>query len=193
MEVELTTSRRWIIGLSTVGAANMTLGTLRQTGVIRHLPDPPLPGFDSNKVITSPQAFALGIPDAPVALSGLLANIPLALAGGRDRDERRPWLPVCIAAKAVVEVAVAGWYLVQMRTKLHAWCAYCLLGASVSALVAVLALREADAVLEPRRLRMAGAIGALLLAGAAFATMSFIDARAARHQNAHRRNAGARS
>lgn len=187
MDEGLTTNRRWIIGLSAVGAANMTLGTLRQTGVISHLPDPPLPGFDSNKVMTSPQAFALGVPDAPIALSGLLANVPLALVGERDRARRRPWLPVGIAAKAVVEVAVAGWYLVQMRTRLHTWCAYCLLGASVSAAIAVLAVREADAALAPRGLRAAGAFGALLLAGAAFAAMTFIDER---HQRSTARRGG---
>lgn len=32
--------RRWIIGLSTVGAVMAQLVSLYQTGIIRHLPDP---------------------------------------------------------------------------------------------------------------------------------------------------------
>ena len=172
-------TRRWIAGLSGVGAANMALGAARQFGIIRHLPDPPIPGFDSNRVITSPPAFALGIPDAPVALTGLLANIPLAFAGGRERSRTTPWLPIVIAAKAVAEVSVAAWYLVQMRTQVHAWCAYCLFGASISATIAVLSIREASDALGGPTQRIAGALGAVLIAGLAFSAMSYLDRRRA--------------
>jgi hypothetical protein len=39
--------RRAVIGLSLVGMAAMTAVALFQTGVIEHLPDPPVDGFDS--------------------------------------------------------------------------------------------------------------------------------------------------
>ena len=173
-------TRRWIAGLSGVGAANMALGSARQLGLIGPLPDPPIRGFDSNAVILSPAAFALGIPDAPVAMTGLLANIPLALLGGRERSRTTPWLPIVIAAKAVVEVSVAAWYLVQMRTKVHAWCAYCLLGSTISATIAVLAIREASDALGGTSERIAGAVGAVLIAGLAFTAMSFLERRHSR-------------
>jgi hypothetical protein len=35
--------------------------TLFQTGLVRHLPDPPLPGFDSDKVNSSDLAYRLGV------------------------------------------------------------------------------------------------------------------------------------
>ena len=38
--------RRGIIGLSLVGIAAMTAVTLFQTDVVKHLPDPPIDGFD---------------------------------------------------------------------------------------------------------------------------------------------------
>jgi hypothetical protein len=155
----------------------MGLGAARQLGLVKHLPDLPIRGFDSNRVITSPPAFALGIPDAPVAMTGLLANIPLALLGGRERSRTTPWLPIVIAAKAVAEVSVAAWYLVQMRTRVHAWCAYCLLGASISATIAILAVREACDALDGTKQRVAGVVGAALIAGLAFATMTYLDRR----------------
>ena len=42
--------RRGVIGLSLVGMAAMTAVTLFQTGVIKHLPDPPIDGFNSDKL-----------------------------------------------------------------------------------------------------------------------------------------------
>lgn len=177
MSEPFTTSRHWVVALSAFGAANMALGSARQLGLIRHLPDPPLRGFDSNRVIVSPEAFALGIPDAPVAMAGMLANLPLAIAGGARRYARRPWLPVVIAAKSVVEVSVAAWYLVQMRTRLHTWCAYCLFGASINVLLAALTLREANAALESPRRRAAGALAYVAIAALAFGAMTLMSRR----------------
>jgi uncharacterized membrane protein len=152
----LTTERRWIIGLSALGAANMTAGALKQFGVIRRLPDLPVKGFDSNAVMSSGPAFVFGIPDTPLAIAGLVANIPLALAGGEARARTQPWIPLSIAAKSVVEVSVAAWFLWQMRYRLHTWCAYCIAGASITAAIAVLSLRESREALPTRRARGIG-------------------------------------
>ena len=178
------------MALSAVGAANMSLGALRQFGVISHLPDPPIRGFDSNAVITSGPAFALGVPDTPVAALGLVANVPLQLALRDDDAARRPWLPVAIAAKAVVEVAVSAWYLVQMRTRVHAWCAYCLAGASVNVAIAALTIPEAAAVLRTPRARGAAVLGAIVLAAAAVTGMTLLDARHRRRQAVMRARQG---
>jgi uncharacterized membrane protein len=181
---DFTTARRWMVGLSALGAVNMGLGTMRQLRLIRPLPDPPIGGFDSDKVLMSEAAFAFGVPDAPIAALGLLANIPLALAGGPNRYARAPLLPILIAAKAIVEVSVAGWYLVQMRTRMHAWCAYCLVGASINALLATLALREANAALRERRARIAAAVAAIAISGLSFVCMTLLDARHRRRERA---------
>jgi uncharacterized membrane protein len=190
MKTDYSLNHRWIIGLSLVGAANMGLGTLRQLGIIGRLPDPPIKGFDSDAVLLSAPAFALGVPDAPVAMVGLLANVPLALAGGSDRVQRAPWLPVLIASKTIVEVSVAGWYLVQMRTRLHAWCAYCLGSSAILAIIAALSAREASAALRTPRARTAFAAAAVLLGGCAVAVMSALDAR---RRSGHRKAARIRA
>ena len=51
-------------------------------------------GFDSNGILTSPQAFPLGIPDASLAVTGLGMMIALATAGGTTR--RLPIMDVAL-------------------------------------------------------------------------------------------------
>ena len=135
--------RRGVIGLSLLGIAAMTAVTLFQTGVVKHLPDPPIEGFDSDKVNSSDTAYALGVPDGALSLASLAANIPLASFGGENRASDTPLIPLAAAAKATVEAAVAGWYFYQMPTKEKAWCSYCIVGAMTNWGIAALTLMEA--------------------------------------------------
>lgn len=136
-------NRRGIIALSLLGIGAMTAVTLLQTGIVKHLPDPPLPDFDSDKVNSSDTAYALGVPDGALSLASLAANIPLASFGGEDRAETFPLVPLAAAAKASVEAVVAGWYFYQMPAKEKKWCAYCIVGAAANFGIAVLTLGEA--------------------------------------------------
>ena len=135
--------RRGIIGLSLVGMAAMTAVTLLQTGIVKHLPDPPIDSFDSDKVNSSDTAYALGVPDGALSLASLAANIPLAAFGGENRAATMPLVPIAATAKATVEAAVAGWYFYQMPTKEKAWCGYCIVGALTNWGIAALTLMEA--------------------------------------------------
>ncbi len=135
--------RRGIIGLSLVGIAAMTAVTLLQTGIIEHLPDPPIDGFDSDKVNSSDTAYALGVPDGTLSLASLAANIPVAAFGGENRAEEKPLIPLAFAAKATAEAVVSGWYFYQMPTKEKAWCGYCIVGAFCNFGIAALSLVEA--------------------------------------------------
>jgi uncharacterized membrane protein len=143
--------RRAVVAASLVGIASMAAVSLRQTGVIGHLPDPPVPGFDSDKVNLSPTAFKFGVPDGPIALASLAANLPLAALGGRRRADEQPWLPLLFAAKAAVDAAIAGWYFYQMPAKEKAWCGYCILGAFANFAVLALVLPEATRALRTVR------------------------------------------
>ncbi len=135
--------RRAIIGLSLVGMGAMTAVSLFQTGIIEHLPDPPIKDFDSDKVNSSDTAYALGVPDGTLSLASLAANIPMAAFGGANRAETQPLIPLAAAAKASVEAAVAGWYFYQMPTKEKKWCGYCIVGALANFGIAALSLVEA--------------------------------------------------
>jgi uncharacterized membrane protein len=143
--------RRAIIGLSLLGAAAMTAVSLFQTGVVKHLPDPPIEGFDSDKVNSSDTAYMLGVPDGTVSLASLAANIPLAGLGGANRAEEQPVVPLLIAGKAAVEAAVAGWYFYQMPAKEKAWCGYCITGALCNFGIFALTLPEARKALAHLR------------------------------------------
>jgi uncharacterized membrane protein len=135
--------RRRIIGLSLLGMGAMAAVSLFQTGVIEHLPDPPLNSFDSDAVNSSNTAYALGAPDGTISLVSLAANIPLAAYGGADRAETMPLVPLAAAAKATVEAGVAGWYFYQMAAVEKKWCGYCIAGAAANWGIAALTLIEA--------------------------------------------------
>jgi uncharacterized membrane protein len=135
--------RRAIIGLSLIGVGIAAAASLLQTGIVKHLPDPPVGNFDADKVITSDEAYQFGIPDATIALTGFAANIPLAAWGRSDRAKIQPILPIAATAKAAMEAALAGWYFYQMPTKEKAWCGYCILAATVYFSIFALTLPEA--------------------------------------------------
>lgn len=135
--------RRAIILTSLFGMTSMAVVTLLQTGVIRHLPDPPLDSFDSDKVNTSDTAYALGVPDGALSLAGLAINLPIAAFGSVSRAERTPYIPIAAALKSGVEAAAAGWYFYQMPAKEKKWCAYCIAGAIANFTVFALTLPEA--------------------------------------------------
>lgn len=135
--------RRALIAASLAGMAAMGAVSLLQTGVVRHLPDPPLRGFDSDRVNSSPTAYAMGVPDGTVSFASLAVNLPLAACGGADRAVTAPLIPLALAGKAVVEAAVSAWYFYQMPAKEKAWCGYCIAGAFANFAVAALAWPEA--------------------------------------------------
>lgn len=140
--------RRGIIALSLLGIGAMTAVTLLQTGIVNHLPDPPLPDFDSDKVNSSDTAYALGVPDGALSLASLAANIPIAAFGGSDRAETMPFVPIAAAAKSTVEAVAAGWYFYQMPAKQGKWCGYCIVGAIANVGIAALSLPEAKKAWE---------------------------------------------
>jgi len=134
--------RRAVILLSLAGMAGMAAVTALQTGIIRHLPDPPGP-FDSDKVNSSETAYRWGLPDGPIALASLGLNVALAALGEPDRARKQPWIPLAAAVKAGVEAAAASWYFYQMPAKEKAWCPYCIGGALANIGIAAATVPEA--------------------------------------------------
>src|SRR5919106_1527778 len=146
--------RRGVIVASLGGIASMTEVTLLQTGMIKHLPDPPVGNFDSDRVNSSDTAYRFGLPDGPISLASLALNIPIAAFGGAARARKYPWLSIFAAGKAVAEAVAASWYFYQMPAKEKAWCGYCVSGALANIAIAALAIpeaREAISVLSNRK------------------------------------------
>lgn len=138
--------RRGIVGLSLVGIASMGVVALYQTGLLRHLPDPPTrrPHFDSEKVNSSDEAFGYGMPDGPIALAAHAVNLAIAAAGPPGRHRTRPWLPLLAALLSGTQAAVAARYLFHQMPKVdRAWCPYCVADALTHFATFALTLPEA--------------------------------------------------
>ncbi len=146
--------RRRRTGALNVGAvAALGLVALYQLGVLRHLPDPPFSVFDSDEVDAAGEAYAvLTTPDAPIGMMSYAVTAVLAGMGGAERARERPWIPLALAAKVVVD-ALGGLYLtLEQVTRHRKLCFYCLLAAVAS----IASVREVIPR-SPARLRGTGA------------------------------------
>ena len=111
--------------------AAMGLVSLYQTGIVRHLPDPPLPGFDSDRVDASGQAYeTLKTPDATLGVASYGATLALIGMGTADRARSQPWIPLAAAAKLAYDSAGAAWLTAEQISKHRALCFYCLLASA---------------------------------------------------------------
>src|SRR4051812_44877028 len=94
--------RRWILSFAALGAVDSIVVALRQTGIVRHLPDPPGGIFQSDRVTTSRPAYVLGAPDATLGAAGFSGLMVLASAFG-TRETGRPR-----AADVLMAIAATG-------------------------------------------------------------------------------------
>lgn len=139
------TRRRWAIGLSIVGSAIGGVVALYQTGIVRRLPDI-LPGsvFDAQKVDASDYAYRrLQVPDAALMMMTYAATTALAAAGGAERAERQPALPIAFAAKAWYDFATCLKLAQEEWAENKALCSWCQMATLISAVTAALSLPEA--------------------------------------------------
>jgi uncharacterized membrane protein len=142
--------RRAIIGTSVAGIASMVPVTLLQTGIVHHLPDPPMKGFHSDEANSSLIAYKFGVPDGAVSVASFAVNIPIAAFGGADRARTKPLVPLIAAGKAAIDAAGSAWYFNEMRRG-KKWCPYCVVGAISSLAVFLLTVPEARAALKHLR------------------------------------------
>ena len=135
-----------MVGASIVGMGSLSVITFYQMGLIAHLPDPPLPGFDADKVHSSAKAYALlGAPDAAIGLGSYAVTALLAAMGGPDRATTQPWIPLLSAGKVafdLLQVARLSWNELTEQQALSMWS---LVTAAASGTTALLAAPEAYA------------------------------------------------
>jgi len=124
-----------------------------QTGLIRHLPEPPLRAFDADKVDASDEAYEkFSTPDAILGLGSYAMTMGLAAMGGRNRTRELPLVPLALAAKVAFDVANAAKLSVDQWTKQRAFCFWCLIAAGATFAMAPLVIPEViDAIRELRR------------------------------------------
>ena len=135
--------RRWIVGLSLLGAGMGQIVSLFQTGIIKHLPDPPISLFDSARVDASDYAYSrFRSPDAPIMVVSYGITAWLAAAGGKDRAQETPLIPIAMAAKAIGDMAFAIELGREEWNENRALCAYCQVATLCSIASALLAIPE---------------------------------------------------
>ena len=146
--------RRAVMGLSLGSAAVMGVIALYQTGVIKHLPEPPIPGLDADRVNGSAEAYRMfSVPDALLGLNSYAATAALAAAGGSRRASAggwTRWLPLALAGKTAFDAAQAGKLTWDQWAKHRAFCLYCLTAAAFTFIALPLALPEAIRSLRGR-------------------------------------------
>src|SRR6266536_2221930 len=135
--------RRGIVGPSLAAAGSMGLIALYQSGVIRHIPEPPLPALDADKVDASAEAFErLEVGDAFLGFVSYGVTMTLAAMGAPDRSEQQPWIPLALAGKIAFDVATAAKLSIDQWTKHKAFCFWCLTAAAATFATAPLAIPE---------------------------------------------------
>lgn len=142
-------NRRRIVGLSLTALASMGVVSLYQIGIIHHLPEPPLPHFNADKVDASSEAYAkLQTPDAVLALVSYAVTAQLAAMGGKDRARKQPWIPLLLVAKLGFDTFQAGKLSVDQWTQHKAFCFWCLLAAAATFISAPTVIPETRAALH---------------------------------------------
>lgn len=139
------TRRRWGIALSLVGAAIGGVVTAYQTGIVRRLPDI-LPGriWDAEKVDASDYAYKrLQTPDATMMVATYAVTAAIIAAGGKDRAEQAPVLPIAATLKAAFDFVTCVRLGREEWVENKALCSWCQVATAISAATLALTLPEA--------------------------------------------------
>jgi uncharacterized membrane protein len=118
--------RRAALALAMGATAALGLLAAYQTGLIKHLPDPPWKRFKADAVSSTGEGYLFGIPDALLGMASYSLTGVLIFAGPPDRAVSNPWWPVLAAAKSWFD-AGNGIRLAKIQIKdLRFYCIYCL-------------------------------------------------------------------
>lgn len=146
--------RRRIALSSVFSLGCMALISLYQIGVIRHIPEPPVPGLDADKVDASGEAYRqLQVGDAFIGMASYAVTAGLAGMGGARRAERNPLLPLALAGKAGFDLLQAGRLTYSQFARQGAVCFWCLAAAAATLATALSAVPEAKAAFGAVRRR----------------------------------------
>lgn len=133
--------RRRGTALTLIATAALGIVNAYQTGLLRRVPEPRLPGLDADRVDAAGEAYQLlKTPDAALGIASYGVTLALLGAGASDRADTHPWLPMATAAKVTADTAGGLYLFAEQVTKHHRVCSWCTIaaGASLATLPAVL-------------------------------------------------------
>jgi uncharacterized membrane protein len=135
--------RRLIITLTLIGVTMGQLVSRYQTGIMKHLPDPPLDVFDSDKVDAADYAYSrFDTPDGLLMILTYAASAVLAGMGGKNRAQERPILPLLMGGKLFYDVFTAVELGREEWRDNKKLCAYCQVATLASIGAFILAIPE---------------------------------------------------
>ena len=138
--------RRRIAALSLGAMSALGVVAAYQNGLIRRLPEPPLPGLGGGDVDASAEAYQyLKTPDAALGLASQAVTLVLAGMGGRHRASERPWVPLALAAKVVLDAAGGAYLTAEQASRHKRFCSWCLAAALANVATVPQVLPEARA------------------------------------------------
>jgi hypothetical protein len=141
--------RRGIFGLFLAASASMSVIALYQLGILKRVPEPPLPRFASDNITGSARAYSLlATPDAVLAIGSYAATMTLAAMGSPDRANEQPLLPIALAAKVGFDAAVAAKYTLDEWRKHRSYCFWCLFASAATFAAVPLVIPEARSALR---------------------------------------------
>ncbi|MDQ4089655.1 MAG: vitamin K epoxide reductase family protein [Actinomycetota bacterium] len=143
--------RRRTAALSLLSIGSLGVVAAYQNGLLRHLPEPPLPRLDADRVDASGEAYQyLKTPDAAIGLASTAVTLILAGMGDANRRHARRWIPLALSAKTILDASFGVFLTVEQATKHKKFCSWCLVAALASVASVPQTLPEAAAALRRR-------------------------------------------
>jgi uncharacterized membrane protein len=147
--------RRRICGLALAGVGSLSVVAAYQTGLLRHVPEPPLRLLDADAVDASGGAYrVLGTADAALGMTSYAVTLSLAAMGDADRVTTRPWIPTLMGAKVLMDGLSALLLTLEQGTKHGKFCSWCLMSAASGMAMVPFALPETRAAIRQIRRRL---------------------------------------
>ena len=100
--------------------------TLYQSGVLKELPDLPIPFVDSDRVDASNYAYSrLNTPDGPLMMINYGVTAWLATTGGENRARENPLVPIAMGVKILIDSLASAELAREEWSENKAFCEYC--------------------------------------------------------------------
>lgn len=146
--------RRRVAVLQTAAAGTLAVVGLYQFGVLRRVPEVPLPGLDADRVDASGEAYAvLRSPDSSLGIASAGISLVLAGMGGARRYQDQPWIPLALLAKSLLDAAGAAYLTAEQLTRHKRVCSWCTATAALLVAAVPSAVPEARAAWRELRSR----------------------------------------
>ncbi len=146
--------RRRVTGLSLAAMGSLGVVTAYQMGLLRRVPEPPVPFLDTDRVDASGEAYQfLKTPDAGVGLASAALTLVLAGMGSDRRADQQPLVPLALAIKSVLDAAYGLFLTLEQGSKHRRFCSWCLLAAMTNVATVPQVVPEAAAAWRTLRHR----------------------------------------